>query len=39
MDDGIVVFADLNGTAHLVGRLWTHIRKNRESATFEYAAM
>ena len=38
MDEGTSVFADLNGTPHLVGRLWAHTRRNRESATFEYAS-
>jgi serine/threonine-protein kinase HipA len=27
---------DLVGVPHLVGRLWARVRKNRESATFEY---
>ncbi|TGQ35772.1 HipA domain-containing protein [Mesorhizobium sp. M00.F.Ca.ET.216.01.1.1] len=37
MDQETLVYADLDGTSHLVGRLWAHMRKNRESATFEYA--
>jgi serine/threonine-protein kinase HipA len=32
-----LVYVDLNGISHLVGKLWAHMRKNRESATFEYA--
>lgn len=32
----VLVYADLGGTPHLVGRLWAHFRKGRESATFEY---
>jgi serine/threonine-protein kinase HipA len=36
MDREVLVFADLRGTAHLVGRLWARMRKDRESATFEY---
>ena len=31
----MVVYADLEGTSHMVGRLWARIRKERESATFE----
>ena len=31
----MVVYADLAGTSHMVGRLWARIRKERESATFE----
>lgn len=36
MDREVVVYADLQGTSHVVGRLWARIRKERESATFEY---
>jgi serine/threonine-protein kinase HipA len=36
MDREVSVYADLHGTRHLVGRLWARIRKDRESATFEY---
>jgi serine/threonine-protein kinase HipA len=36
MDREVLVYADLQGTAHLVGRLWARMRKDRESATFEY---
>ena len=32
----IFVYADLDGVPHLVGRLWTRVRKNKEGATFEY---
>ncbi len=35
-DRAAFVYVDLNGTPHLVGRLWAHMRKRRESATFEY---
>ena len=38
MDREALVYADLNGQTHLVGRLWARSRKNRESATFEYEA-
>ncbi len=38
MDRGVLVYADLEGVAHLVGRLWSRVRKNRETATFEYDA-
>jgi len=31
------VYADLDGVPHLVGHLWAHMKKGRESATFEYA--
>ena len=30
------VYVDLEGTTHLVGRLWNHQRQAAESATFEY---
>jgi serine/threonine-protein kinase HipA len=36
MDREVVVYVDLQGTPHLVGRLWARMRKERESATFEY---
>jgi serine/threonine-protein kinase HipA len=32
------VCVDLDGAAHLMGRLWARVRKNKESATFEYDA-
>src|SRR6202162_1181225 len=32
----VLVYVDLKGTPHLVGRLWARMRKERESATFEY---
>lgn len=35
-DRTALVYADLEGEPHLVGRLWAHVRKGRESATFEY---
>jgi serine/threonine-protein kinase HipA len=35
MDKEVLVYLDLQGTAHLVGRLWARMRKDRESATFE----
>lgn len=35
-DREVLVYADLDGTARLVGRLWAHVRRGRESATFEY---
>ena len=37
MEREIFVHADLDGAPHLVGRLWTRVRNDRESATFEYA--
>lgn len=36
MDEETFVYIDLNGATHLVGRLWARVRKNKESATFEY---
>ena len=32
----VYVYVDLHGEQHLVGRLWSHSRRNRESASFEY---
>ena len=36
MDKETLVYVDLDGVPHLVGRLWSHVGKNKESATFEY---
>jgi serine/threonine-protein kinase HipA len=36
MDREILVYVDLDGKPHLVGRLWARVRKNKESASFEY---
>ena len=36
MDREVLVYVDLDGVPHLTGRLWTRLRKNKESATFEY---
>lgn len=36
MERETYVYVDLNGEAHLVGRLYTHVRRGRETATFEY---
>lgn len=36
MDKEALVYVDLDGVPHLVGRLWTRARKNKEGATFEY---
>jgi len=36
MEKGVFVYVDLDGQPHLVGRLWARVRKDRESATFEY---
>ncbi len=36
MDKETLVYVDLQCTPHLVGRLWARMRKDRESATFEY---
>ncbi len=36
MDRQALVYVDLEGVPHLIGRLWARVRKNKESATFEY---
>jgi serine/threonine-protein kinase HipA len=36
MDRETLVYVDLDGGSHLMGRLWARVRKNKESATFEY---
>lgn len=36
MDREVFVYVDLQGTPYLVGRLWARLRKDRETATFEY---
>lgn len=36
MDREVFVYVDLRGEPILVGRLWAHVRRGRESATFEY---
>src|SRR5262245_4718148 len=36
MDRQAFVYLDLSGEPVLVGRLWSRLRKGRESATFEY---
>lgn len=36
MDKEALVYVDLEGVPHLIGRLWARVRKNKESATFEY---
>jgi serine/threonine-protein kinase HipA len=35
-DRDVLVHVDLDGAPNLTGRLWAHVRKGRESATFEY---
>lgn len=35
-DRQVVVYIDLGGRLELVGRLWSHLRRGRESATFAY---
>ncbi len=37
MEREVFVYADLDGVPHLVGRLWARLRKDKESASFEYA--
>ena len=36
MENEVLVYMDLQGAAHLVGRWWMRTRKDREGATFEY---
>lgn len=36
MDRVIFVYIDLNGSPSLVGKLWTRVRGNKESTSFEY---
>ena len=36
METEVYVYVDIAGTLHLTGRLWAHVRKGRQSATFEY---
>jgi serine/threonine-protein kinase HipA len=36
MDREALVYVDLDGVPHLMGRLWARVRKNKESASFEY---
>ena len=36
MDREALIYVDLDGVPHLMGRLWARTRKNKESATFEY---
>jgi len=36
MENEVLVYVDLQGTPHLVGRLWMRTRRDRESASFEY---
>jgi serine/threonine-protein kinase HipA len=36
MEKEALVYVDLRGTSYLVGRLWARMRKDRETATFEY---
>lgn len=38
MDNEVLIYVDLHGMPVLVGRLYTHARGNRETATFEYDA-
>ena len=38
-DRELLVYVDLAGVAHFVGRLWARRARNRESASFEYDAI
>lgn len=37
MEKEILVYIDLHGKQHFVGRLWSRAKKGRESSTFEYS--
>ncbi len=37
MEKEILVYVDLNNEPCFAGHLWTRVRKDRESATFEYS--
>jgi len=39
MNRETLVYVDLDGKPRLVGRLWAHVHKNKESASFEYDKM
>lgn len=36
MEKRVLAYVDLDRVPHLVGRLWARVRKNKETATFEY---
>jgi serine/threonine-protein kinase HipA len=36
METELLVYVDIRGAPVFAGRLWSHVRKGRESATFEY---
>ena len=36
METEVLVYVHIAGTLHRAGRLWTRVRKGRESASFEY---
>ena len=38
-DKRLLVYVDLEGEPHLVGRMWVHSARGRESASFEYDAV
>jgi len=38
MDRTLLVYVDLDGAPHRVGRLWARSRRGKESASFEYDA-
>ena len=35
MDRQTLVYVDLDGVPHLMGRLWARVRKNKESASLD----
>jgi serine/threonine-protein kinase HipA len=36
MEDEVLVYVDLNERQHLVGRLWSRLHKQKETASFKY---
>jgi serine/threonine-protein kinase HipA len=36
MEKDVLVYVDLGGVSHLVGRLWARVHKGKEGASFEY---
>ena len=38
MENEVLIYVDLDSVPHFVGRLWSRVRKNKETATFEYDA-
>jgi serine/threonine-protein kinase HipA len=36
MEKSVLAYVDLDGEPHLVGRMWAHTGKGKESATLQY---